>query len=74
MRDTIDTELRRLDFTPGRVTRLRMWRAHARLHQKIRANLLRQGEVGEAVDCAHCHRCWILRRTEYARYLREARC
>jgi hypothetical protein len=73
MRDTIDTDLSGLDFTPGWLTRLRTWRAHARLHQVIRSDLLRNGEVGESMDCAHCHRRWFLRRTQFASYLREAR-
>jgi hypothetical protein len=61
------------DFKPGLATRLRVLRAHARLHHIIRKDLLRHGEVGQAMDCAHCHRRWILRRTAYATYLREAR-
>jgi hypothetical protein len=61
------------DFTPGLGTRLRVLPAHARLHHAIRRALLRHGEVGQSMDCAHCHRRWILRRTEYATYLREAR-
>jgi hypothetical protein len=69
----IDTDVMPPDFAPGLATRLRVWRAHGRLHHIIREELLRHGEIGEAVDCAHCHRRWILRQTEYATYLREAR-
>jgi hypothetical protein len=61
------------DFRPGLATRLRVLRAHARLHRMLRRDLLRHGEIGQAMDCAHCRRRWILRRTEYATYLREAR-
>lgn len=68
-----DTELMPPDFTPGLLTRLRLWRAHGRLHHIIRGDLLRDGEIGQTMDCAHCDRRWILGQTEYATYLREAR-
>jgi hypothetical protein len=61
------------DFRPGLSTRLRVLLAHARLHHILRRDLLRDGEVGQTLDCAHCHRRWILRQTQYATYLREAR-
>jgi hypothetical protein len=61
------------DFRPGFSTRLRVLLAHARLHHILRRDLLHNGEVGQARDCAHCRRRWILRRTHYATYLREAR-
>jgi hypothetical protein len=67
------TRLMPPDFQPGLLTRMRVWRAHGRLHHVIRAELLRHGRLGQAMDCAHCDRRWIVRRTEYARVLREAR-
>jgi hypothetical protein len=67
------TELMPLDFKPGWMTRLRTWRAHERLHHIIREDLLRQGVIGQSMDCAHCDRRWIARRGPYATYLREAR-
>jgi hypothetical protein len=70
--EAVDSELMPPDFRPGLLTRLRLWRAHGRLHQIIRATLLSDGRVGQAMDCAHCHRRWILGRTQYATYLREA--
>jgi hypothetical protein len=69
----IDTDVMPPDFTPGLLTRLRVWRAHGRLHHIIRGKLLHHGEVGETADCAHCDRRWILRQTEYATCLREVR-
>ena len=69
----MDTDVMPPDFAPGLWTRLRVWGAHGRLHDALRAGLRRHGEVGDTVDCAHCDRRWILRRTEYATYLREAR-
>ncbi len=69
----METDLMPPDFTPGLLTRLRVWQAHGRLHHILRGDLLRHGEVGESVECAHCDRRWILRRTQYAPYLREAR-
>jgi hypothetical protein len=69
----IDTELMPPDFEPGLLTRLSLWRAHRRLHDILRGSLLDDGEIGETVGCAHCDRRWILRQTEYATYLQEAR-
>ena len=67
------TEEMPLDFQPGWMTRLRLWRAHERLHHVIRADLLRQGVIGQSMDCAHCDRGWIVRQAQYATYLREVR-
>jgi hypothetical protein len=61
------------DFRPGLSTRLRVLLAHARLHHILRRDLLRHGDVGQTLDCAHCRRRWILRRTQFSTYLREAR-
>lgn len=67
------TELMPLDFEPGWMTRLHLWRAHGRLHRVIREDLLRDGAVGQFMDCAHCDKRWIVRQGPYATYLREAR-
>jgi hypothetical protein len=69
----VDDALQPLDFVPGWLTRLRLWRAHGRLHRIIRTNLVHHGEVGAFADCAHCHRRWIVRQGAYATCLREAR-
>ena len=69
----IAAELMPLDFKPGLMTRLRTWRAHERLHHVIRGDLLRQGVIGQSMDCAHCDRRWIVRQAQYATYLREVR-
>jgi hypothetical protein len=61
------------DFKPKWTTRLRLWRAHRRLHRLIRGDLMRQGADGRSVDCAHCNLGWIVRQTQYATYLREVR-
>jgi hypothetical protein len=67
------TELMPPDFKPKWTTRLRLWRAHQRLHHVIREDLIRQAVNGQSMDCAHCNLGWIVRRAEHVTYLRELR-
>jgi hypothetical protein len=61
------------DFKPKWMTRLRLWRAHGRLHHALRENLSRQGVIGQSMDCAHCNLRWIVRQAPHTTYLREVR-
>jgi hypothetical protein len=61
------------DFEPGLLTRVSVWPAHQRLHGILRTDLLRNGDIGETILCAHCERGWIVRQTQYGAYLRETR-
>jgi hypothetical protein len=67
------TELMPPDFEPRWTTRLRLWRAHKRLHQSIRRDLISQGVSGQSMDCAHCNLGWIVRQAPHVTYLREVR-